>query len=195
MAYPPGATPLDPNEVDGLIPDYISSQGELNVLERENILDAINWTQARQHADILNVTFVLELHRRMFGRVWRWAGRPRKTNKTIGVSKEQISTELASLLGDANYWINKSSYPPDEIGARFHHRLVSVHVFVNGNSRHARLMTDILLTSVGQAIFTWGMTTSNEVIEVEGALRQAYITALKKADGGDWDALLEFVRS
>ena len=103
--YPPGATPLDPNEVEGLIPDYITTQGELNALERENILEAGSWAHDRKHADILNATFALDLHRRMFYRVWKWAGTQRKSAKNIGVSWNHISTELAQLLGNVKYWI------------------------------------------------------------------------------------------
>ena len=193
--YPPGATPLDPNEVDGLIPDYITTHGELNALERENILEASNWAHDRQHADILNATFAFDLHKRMFSRVWKWAGTPRKSDKNIGVSWNQIPTELATLLGDVKYWIENKTYGWDEIGARFHHRLVSTHVFVNGNGRHARMMTDILLSSAGQESFSWGLRTSNDALEVEGPLREQYISALKKADQCDYAALLRFVRS
>ena len=111
--YPPGATPLDPNEVDGLIPDYITTQGELNALERENILEASSWAHDRRHADILNATFALDLHRRMFSRVWKWAGTQRKSDKNIGVSWNDISTELAKLLGDVKYWIENKTYSWD----------------------------------------------------------------------------------
>jgi hypothetical protein len=56
-------------------------------------------------------------------------------------------------------------------------------------------MTEILLESNEQEVFSWGMKTSAEALEVEGTLRQKYISALKKADQGDYDALLRFVRS
>jgi Fic-DOC domain mobile mystery protein B len=193
--YPPGATPLDPNEAEGLIPDYITTQAELNALERENILEAINWAHGRQHSDVMNATFALDLHKRMLNRVWKWAGTQRTSDKNIGVFKEQIPTELAKLFGDAKYWIEHNTYSWDEIGARFHHRLVSIHVFVNGNGRHARIMTDILLSSNGREPFSWGMRTQTGALEVQGALRDEYISALKKADRGDYDALLRFVRS
>jgi Fic-DOC domain mobile mystery protein B len=192
---PPGATPLDPNELEGLIPDYITTQAELNALERENILEANNWAHDRQHSDVLNATFALDLHKRMLNRVWKWAGTQRTSDKNIGVFHEQISTELAKLFGDAKYWIENNTYSWDEIGARFHHRFVSIHVFVNGNGRHARILTDILLKSNEREPFSWGMKTSEGALEVEGALRQEYISALKKADQGDYDALLRFVRS
>jgi len=193
--YPPGATPLDPNEVDGLIPDYITTQAELNALERENITEATNWAERRQHSDILTATFTLDVHKRMLNRVWKWAGKQRTSNKNLGVFKENISTELANLLADAKYWIENNTYGWDEIGARFHHRLVSIHVFVNGNGRHARIMTNLLLSSNEQEPFSWGMKTHAGALEVEGALRDEYISALKGADQGDYAALTRFVRS
>ncbi|MCX6543854.1 MAG: mobile mystery protein B [Acidobacteria bacterium] len=193
--YPPGATPLDPNEAEGLISDYITTQGELNTLERENITEATNWAESRQPSDILTATFTLNVHKRMLNRVWKWAGKPRRSNKNIGVFKENISTELANLLADTKYWIEHGTYGWDEIGARFHHRLVSIHVFVNGNGRHARIMTNILLSSNRQEPCSWGMRTHTGALEVGGALRDEYISALKRADQGDYDALIRFVRS
>lgn len=193
--YPSGATPLDPNELDGLIPDYITTQGELNALERENILEAASWISGRPHSDVLNATFAFDLHRRMLSRVWKWAGTQRTSNKTIGVFKEQISEELVMLFGNVKYWIDNKTFAWDEIGVRFHHRLVSIHVFVNGNGRHARIMTDTLLITNGQEPFSWGMKKSEGALEVEGALRQEYISALKMADGDDFEELLRFVRS
>jgi Fic-DOC domain mobile mystery protein B len=192
---PLGATPLDPDEADGLIPDYISTRGELNSLERENILEAVDWVFRRRHPDILNMTFILDVHKRMFGRVWTWAGAQRNTNKNIGVSKEQIAMELATLFADTAYWIENGTYDWDELGARFHHRLVSIHVFANGNGRHARLMTDLLLRSHGREPFSWGSLSSQNALEVEGPVRQRYIRALRAADDQDYRPLLEFARS
>lgn len=192
--YPAGATPLDPDERAALIPDYINTHGELNELERRNITEATNWVYQAAHDDILNITFILDLHRRMFGDVWKWAGQIRKSNKNIGVFKEQIMDKLAALLGDTKYWIeNKMSW--EEIAIRFHHRLVAIHIFANGNGRHARLMTDILLEINGQEKFSWGMKTSNRPIDVEGPIRDNYVAALKKADTGTYEALLTFAKS
>jgi Fic-DOC domain mobile mystery protein B len=131
----------------------------------------------------------------MLNRVWKWAGKQRTSNKNLGAFKEDIPTELAKLLADTQYWIEHKTYGWGEIGARFHHRLVSIHVFVNGNGRHARIMTNILMRSNGQESFSWGMRTLTGALEVESALRDEYISALKKADEGDYAALLRFVRS
>lgn len=193
VIYPDGATPLDPDEAEALIPDYITTRAELNQLEQANILDATDWA-ARKHADILNATFLFSLHRRMFGRVWKWAGKPRKSNKTIGIDKAEIYTGLNNLFANTKYWIDHQTFEWDEIGLRFHHELVRIHPFVNGNGRHARLMTEILLESNGQPRFTWGATTSQDLLQVQGELRNAYISALREADKGNFVPLREFVR-
>lgn len=195
IEYPSGATPLDANEIDGLIPDFITTQGELNLLERENILEATTWASHRKHENILSVGFAYNLHKKMFNRVWKWAGQQRISNKNIGVMKEQIATQLGLLFGDTDYWIKNKTYVWDEIGARFHHRLVSIHAFANGNGRHARLMTDILLESHDQVVFSWGQSSISGPLEAEGAIRVMYVNALKEADKNNFSMLLKFVRS
>lgn len=122
--------------IGGLIHDYITTQTELNALERENITEAANWVEGRQHSDILNATLILDVHKRMLNRVWKWAGKQRTSNKNLGVFMENIPNELANLLADVKYWIENKTHGWDEIGARFHHRLVSIHVFVNDDGRH-----------------------------------------------------------
>ena len=127
----------------------------------------------------------------MFGQVWRWAGVYRKTGKNIGIDAYQMSAALKDLCDDVDTWIEFESYPIDEIAVRFHHRLVFIHLFPNGNGRHARLATDILLNKqLGTAVFNWGRGK----IDKQGDFRSSYIAALRKADAGDYSALLAFVR-
>ncbi|MEK7355014.1 MAG: mobile mystery protein B, partial [Bdellovibrionota bacterium] len=156
IQFPPGATLLDPDEIGGLIPDYISLQSELNVLEKENVAAGIDWSHSQKDNDVLTSTFIFTLHRKMFGDVWKWAGKPRASNKSIGISKEQILQALGALLKNVEYWITHKTYSNEEIAVRFHHRLVEIHVFNNGNGRHARLMTDLLLRKLGEREFSWG---------------------------------------
>lgn len=80
---------------------------------------------------------------------------------------------------------------PDEIAARFHHKLVWIHAYPNGNGRHARLATDLLLKAVGRPPFIWG----RETLVDEGETRDRYIAALCAADAHDMTPLLTFVRS
>jgi Fic-DOC domain mobile mystery protein B len=195
LTYPDGSTPLDPNELEGLIPDYISTQGELNTLEQANIADGFLWSERANLGELLTATFTFTLHQKMFGNVWKWAGKQRGSNKNIGVSKERINQELGVLLQDVAFWIQNNTYPADEIAVRFHQRMVQIHIFPNGNGRHARLMANLLLKKTGQELFTWGAATHPTAIEVEGPAREVYIAALQKADAGDYRPLLEFSKS
>lgn len=191
IEYPPGATPLDPDELGGLIPKYITTHGELNQLERENILEAAKWALGKTNHDCLNVSFCLNLHKRMFAKVWKWAGTTRLSDKTIGIPKENIYPKLKSLFDDTDYWIRENTYAFDEIGARFHHRLVAIHAFPNGNGRHARLMTEVIQIVNGESPFTWG---SSDLYGSESEARRDYLAALKNADKGSYESLIKFVR-
>jgi Fic-DOC domain mobile mystery protein B len=195
ITYPSEATPLDPNEAGELIPDYISTMEELNQLEQANIADAFVWADKESLDDLLTATFVCNLHKKMFDQVWKWAGKMRRSNKNIGVMKEQIMSDLGALLKNAEYWIENRTFPPDELAARFHHRLVHTHVFTNGNGRHARLMTDLVLKRLDEPKFTWGTNGNHTPIEIEGDTRQEYITALTAADNNNFEALITFSRS
>lgn len=190
-AHTPGATPLDPNEVEGLLPSHLATQQELNEYEQDNIARAVTWIETRRRREVLTEVFVRELHKRMFDRTWRWAGSFRTTERNLGVAPDQIALQLRNLLDDTRYWIEHRVYPVDEAAARFHHRLVSIHCFANGNGRHARLMTDVLLKGVGAAPFSWG---SGDLVHA-GDVRSDYLAALRAADSGDYSKLLDFVRS
>lgn len=191
--YPPEATPLDPDELDGLRLRHITTRSELDRWEQENIAEAMRWLERRHNRTyVLNEKFIQTLHGKMFGNVWKWVGQFRRTNKNIGVDWPRIPTDLRTLLNDVQFWMEKNTYPVDEIAARLHHRLVYIHLFPNGNGRHARLVADTLLTDVlTQNPFTWG----NDDLGNAGDARDRYITALKAADDYDYNPLLNFVRS
>ena len=190
--YPEGATPIDPDEAEGLLLTHITTLGELDRWEQENIVEALTWLDKTNPTDILNEQFVKELHRRMFVSVWKWAGHFRRSDKNIGGPWYQISMSLKNLCDDARFWIKLQEESPDEMAIRFHHRLVSIHPFPNGNGRHARLMTDILLETVMKfPRFTWGSGNLSK----PGDIRQNYIAALRAADEHNYEPLLKFVRT
>lgn len=184
------STLLTAEEKDGLIPSYITLRGELNEAEQANILEAEGWAFTRKR-DVLNEKFLNNLHKRMFGNVWRWAGKFRRAEKNIGIEYYRIPQESRLLLDDCRYWIDHSTYEPDEIAARFHHRLVLIHLYPNGNGRHARLAADLLLVSLGSTRFSWGSASLTD----PGETRKRYVAALQQADNHNIDPLLEFVRS
>ena len=190
--YPEGATPIDPNESEGLLPS-LSTQEELNEFELLNITQAVAWTDhnPKVYRLLLSLDFLRLLHKRMFGDVWQWAGAFRLTEKSIGVEPHRIAVELKNLCDDALMWLAKGTYPPDELAARFHHRLVSIHPFPNGNGRHARLAADLLCRNQGWPVFTWGSANLTQ----PGEARSHYIAALRSADRGDIQPLVAFARS
>lgn len=149
---PAGATPIEAEELDGLIPDFVATRANLNQVEYENIAKALPWAMRQIRlagaTRLLSEVFVFELHRRMFGDVWRWAGTPRRRETNIGVAPHQIPAALRQAL-DARFWHGNDVYPVDHRAARIHHRLVVVHPFANGNGRCTRLIADLYLQSVG----------------------------------------------
>lgn len=189
-----GQTPLEDDEKEGLLISTISTRGELDEFEQQNIEKAILWSMKRKlnHQVILTESFVKEVHKRMYGDVWSWSGEFRKTDKNIGIDKWQISTSLRTLLQDAQYWIENQTYQPDEIALRFKHRIVSIHCFSNGNGRHSRLMADIIIDKIfNQPFYTWGAANLIKA----GEARTAYLRAIKAADKGDLEPLIKFARS
>jgi Fic-DOC domain mobile mystery protein B len=184
------ATPITPDERAQLIPTYITTRDELNEAEQQNIADADRWAFARRRL-VLDADFLKRLHKRMLGDVWRWAGQFRTTERNIGIEAYRIETELHALLDDVRFWIEHATFPADEIAVRFHHRLVAIHPFPNGNGRHARLSADLLVVQLGGERFRWGR---GNLVAID-QLRSSYITALKAADAHDIGPLLAFARS
>ena len=188
----PGNTPLDPTEAEGLIPT-IWTKKELNQAEGANILVARRWALLDQdiQTNIQSSANLRLLHQKMFDKTWRWPGKYRVTQKSIGIEAFRISTELKILTDDIKAWVEFATYSPDEIATRFHHRLVQIHAFPNGNGRHARLATDILCNQLGIEAFSWGAKSLINAEEV----RKRYIAALQLADGHDYSEIMTFVRS
>lgn len=197
--HPHGATPLDPDEAEGLLQAHIEIRRELNEAEEANIAAGLAWAVARlRRRDPLADDFVFELHRRMFSQVWHWAGRTRITEKNIGVTPWEIRPRVRDLLEDVRLWRDawregKPVYAVPEIAVRLHHRLVAIHPFPSGNGRHARMMADLLMMHVGMIPLSWGCGIGT--LLSTGALRDRYINALRAADRGDIGPLMEFAQS
>lgn len=183
-------TPLEMEEREALLPTYVTTRAELNELEQAGIADADRWAFARKR-NVLNARFLLALHKRMFGHVWRWAGTYRQTPRNLGIEAYRIPIEVQSLISDTKYWVEHETYSPDEIAIRFHHRLVAIHPFPNGNGRHGRLAADLLAVQLDRPRFEWGGGDVAEPVE----LRNRYIQAQRAGDNHDIRPLLEFARS
>jgi len=188
-----GQTELSAQERKGLKPAYVTYRSELNREEQENILKAERWLFARRLAvlDFADQAFICQVHRRMYGDVWDWAGKYRQSDRNIGVDYYRIHIEMRTFVDDVRYWLQHQVYPSDELAIRFHHRLVWIHPFPNGNGRLSRLMADRLAVSLGEPRFTWGRTH----LVRAGDTRSRYVAALRRADEHDLSALLAFARS
>ncbi len=194
LDYIDGQTPLDEDEKDGLLIPTIATRGELDEFEQQNIEQAVLWSLNRSFKAeaVFTEEFIRGLHKRMYNNVWAWAGEFRKSNKNIGVDKWQIPTELRTLLDDTKIWYANNTYSPDETTIRFKHRLVSIHCFANGNGRHSRLMADIVIEKIFKLPhYTWGAAN----LVKQGDTRSAYLNAIKAADKGDIEPLINFARA
>jgi len=193
IEYIEGQTPLDEEEKEGLLIPTISTRGELNEFEQANIQQSIEWTIRTRFTteEILTEDFLFLVHHKMFGEVWEWAGKKRKTNKNIGVDKHFISVEVRKLIDDCRYWIANQTYSHDEIAIRFSHRIVKIHLFPNGNGRHSRLIADIMISNIfKKPVFTWGRADLSK----RNTMRKTYLEAIHLADNEDYKSLIEFAR-
>lgn len=185
-----GHTELLAEDQDGLIPTYIATRGELFDAEQRNISQAL-LRRPPLTEEVLDDKYLRDLHSAMFGQVWKWAGQYRTRETNIGIEPSQIAVAVRSLVDDVTWWTDSETFAIDEIAMRFHHRLVAIHPFRNGNGRHGRVAADYLARALGSEPFTWGRFLDLPTNE----LREAYQSALQQADAGAIKPLLTFARS
>ena len=185
-----GHTHLTEEDRLGLIPAYIATRGELFDAEQRSVAEAL-LRRPPSTFTLLDDTYLRRLHQAMFDQVWEWAGQYRTRETNMGRAPEQIPFEIRNLVEDTKAWVEYGTYEPDEIAARFHHRLVAVHAFPNGNGRHGRIAADYLITSLKGEPFSWGACLDADTDE----LRTAYLHALRRADDGEIAELLIFARA
>jgi len=191
IEYGKGQTPLDEEELEGLLIPSITTKRELNEHEELNIQNALTWLYSVRinKEKILDDLFIRQIHHKMYHQVWDWAGKYRTSGKNIGIEWTQISTQLKNLLEDTKLWIKAEAFSPEETCIRFKHKLVSIHCFPNGNGRHSRVLADILIEKLfDKKAFVWG----NANLTSEGEMRAKYIAALKEADNNKYEALINF---
>lgn len=184
-----GHTVLGEDDREGLIPSYVATRGELYEAEQRNISEAL-LRRSPSTEELLDDAFIRDLHRKMLGSVWSWAGKYRTRNTNLGVPFEQIPGAMRALVLDTQTWVDGDVYEPDEAAVLFHHRLVVIHPFPNGNGRLGRISADYLITSLGRERFSWGAQSHTSTAE----LRSDYLACLRKGDNGDLSDLMRFAR-
>lgn len=171
-----GNTPIDEDEALGLRLTWVRTRGDLNQAEAANILDSRRAIRTPSVDEVLDDLWLRNLHRRMFGDVWTWAGTYRLSDRNIGIDWTEVPTAVRSLTQDTRAWIGHDDQ--QSAVARFHHRLVAIHPFPNGNGRHSRAAADYLCNALGILAPTWGANTYADTTE----LRTAYLATLRTAD-------------
>jgi Fic-DOC domain mobile mystery protein B len=194
-----GETPLTEQDLQGLKHPFVKTREQLSVVEAQNILNGKEWALASKTSRIpgmLSVEYLQELHRRMLGDVWEWAGeiRPTQLQNAFASSVSDIRPHLSMLYQDAvEYWLKDQRMSSDELAVRLHHRVVKIHPFRNGNGRHSRLLADVLLEKhFGLQPFSWG---GNAQLGNSDPNRQSYLDALRAADKGDYSSLIKLCRA
>jgi Fic-DOC domain mobile mystery protein B len=198
------STPIEPDDHQYLMPEFqhLVTKKDLDRAEGENILKARTWLSV-QHlsvSDLLDTLTLRDIHRRMFGDVWSWAGATRPRETSIGIDPGEIQTQWEQLVQNYRWRAENTEMSEQdrrEFGLRFHTEMVAIHVFLNGNGRHARLVANLLAGVVGHGdlqhpLYTWGERTGLSTEES----RQRYISSIKLAGGyGDFGPLLELALS
>ncbi len=192
---PYGATPLGPDERADLLLTHVETREELNELENANILQGISWLSslpALTVDELLSMAFFEELHKRLLGEVWAWAGSYRTRELNIGCDPFHIRTNLFNLLEDIKCWIEFNHFDSLELSARIQHRLVLIHPFPNGNGRHSRIFTDCVRGMIlEKPTLRWAEGNLDQQTEE----REQYISSLRQADRGDYQTFIDYLRS
>jgi Fic-DOC domain mobile mystery protein B len=174
-----GQTPLPDELKKGLIPLQIQTVGELDEYEESNIAEGLVWLFGRDHQDFLLYQFWLKLHRRLFSKVWKWAGKIREHELQNPFFKkpQDIWPSIKSLEEDMKYWIQQNTYTEKETASRIHERLLTIHPFVNGNGRFSRILVEYISQKQNWPTPTWGHSLESD----PAARRREYIDSIDQA--------------
>jgi Fic-DOC domain mobile mystery protein B len=186
-----GSTPLDHDQLIGIKFGHLTTMGELDELEDLNIQKGLEWLNRQKGDDYLSTDFLCRLHEKLFGDVWKWAGKFRTSE--VNISKYRpydIRPQLLNFFEDVKLWIQTGKMSWDDISAEMHHRLVTIHPFPNGNGRTTRIFTEYVQKRNQQSPTSWMASLAHD----PKLRRETYIKALRKADKGEFDLLVEFMR-
>lgn len=188
---PPGATPLD--DISGLLQSQIITQEQLNAAEQLNVQQAGDWLDRTSGVrSIFTVSWLKELHQQMYKDVWSWAGEFRKTTTNVGVPPHTVPMRLGEAAANFNDWFhaNRDGMDVLRFAANYHHHLVFIHPFPDGNGRWARLAVDTVFTRLmDKTPPIW----SRGALHDAGDERVRYIDALKEADSGNIQLLVDYL--
>jgi len=172
-----GQTPLEEEMRFDLKLKHIQDMTELYEHEFENIAMGIAWTDSTEK-DHLDYSVWLELHKKMYDDVWKFAGQIKKkehANPDFHMPYD-VRPALLQLEKDLKFWLENKTYPDKELLAIFHEKLLTIHPFRDGNGRWSRVLTTFVARKENMEVPNWGVT-----IKDDKERRDIYIEAIKKA--------------
>lgn len=183
-----GQTPLPQELQKGLKIKSIQTVGELDEYEEDNISKGLAWL-AKQNSNPCQYDFWLKVHKKLFENVWTWAGKIRTHELANPDFKlpHDIWPQLYQLEKDIEIWISAKSFSNQELAARFHERIETIHPFANGNGRCGRIITEQICKYLQFEIPTWGQTFKDDPV----MRRHTYISAIDHSRRtGDYSKLI-----
>ena len=189
-----GDTLLSPEELDMLIPKHVTIRAQLDEVEQANIEEGLVWLLSQRNITaekLFSKEFQDKLHIKMLGQVWEWAGKTRTRETNIGVMPHQIEIERKKLNDDAVFWCEATVMTPKELAITFHHKLIQIHCYPNGNGRHGRIMADLIVEKLYEMKRLDWIT---EDMLHEGEARDIYIDAMKSADDNSYKLLFGLIK-
>ena len=163
---------------------------ELYELEAENIALAIAWFTSTGK-DHLNHQTWLDLHKQMLSQIWKFAGKIRKVElqNSDFLKVYELRPALLELERDLKAWLEFKSYPPQEMVAILHERLLTIHPFRDGNGRWSRILVDFISRREGFELPSWSRSIEDDIQS-----RESYILAVKQArHKKDYGALVSYM--
>ncbi len=188
MSIPPAprSGPIGPMlseaEIDDLSATLITSRADLRIAEQANIESATRWAFGPRRVaapdQLLTTEFADRVHRRMFGDVWRSAGRHDERTVQYDLAAGSVAYCLDTLFAVARFWHEQQLHTPGERAVRLHRELLEIRAYRAGNDHHARFMADLYLHLVDAPQVSRDGPDRPQVAE---ATRRANIDALQEA--------------
>ena len=163
---------LSLSETKIIIEDGITIGGKpvkdhLEVIGQANAYDLL-FDIAQNEKDITEQT-ILKLHHMLYNNIDEAkSGKYRECNVLITGSEYELPKhdKLSELMQEfcAEIPVKKENLHPVEFSAWLHERLVSIHPFIDGNGRTARLIMNLALLQAGYNIITIPPVVRNDYI-------------------------------
>jgi Fic family protein len=200
--------PLTLGETSFFIREGLTSKGKplSAYLEASNHIEALDYLESVVRDKVEITPFLIrQFHSMLFKRIDKiklGAGPERKETAIVGGEYKKEDNHVIRLDGKILQFTEPFQVPaevealtkwystegsglhPVARSALFHHRLVRIHPFLDGNGRVSRLLMNTILMQNG---FT------PAIIPVEE--KQRYLEALQAADDGSYDLLLSFIET